>query len=332
MPDEKPFEATPSRLARARREGDVPRSQDVAAAGALAAGALGLSLALGLLASAASVAFRDAAARNVAWGPYLLLGAASLAVGAAASAGAVCATVLQAGLPAVKFPAPSLAKLDPAAGLRRMLSREALLAGAKACAAAGAVSCAVGACLGSAFATASGAEALAALVVRTAGESLGAALAVAASFAAGDVLLERAKWRRRLRMTFAELKRDLKQHEGDPAQRGKRRQAHRALARGSIARLKEAAFVVSNPTHVAIALEYRPPAVSVPRVLIRAIDEAAREVRRRARALGVPIVENAALARSLLAGANAGDDIPAGAYAAVAAIVASLLREGSLSS
>jgi len=48
-----------------------------------------------------------------------------------------------------------------------------------------------------------------------------------------DVALERAKWKKRLRMSFAELKRDHKQSEGDPIVRGRRRQAHRARVRGT---------------------------------------------------------------------------------------------------
>jgi flagellar biosynthesis protein FlhB len=128
-------------------------------------------------------------------------------------------------------------------------------------------------------------------------------------------------------MSFDEIKRDMRESEGDPHLKGKRRQTQRARARGSIGRVKDAAFVITNPTHVAIALEYEPPAVPVPRVLVRAIDEGAQEVKRVARAAGVPIVENVALARALLATTDVGDFIPPDAYAAVAAIVAALVRE-----
>ena len=94
--------------------------------------------------------------------------------------------------------------------------------------------------------------------------------------------------------------------------------------------MKEAAFVVCNPGHVAIALAYRPPEIAVPQVLVRAIDEAALEVKRRCRTLEIPIVEEIALARSLLATAEAGKAIPVPLYAAVAAVVAALMRSGSL--
>jgi flagellar biosynthetic protein FlhB len=214
-----------------------------------------------------------------------------------------------------------------------MLSRDAALAAAKALV----VTAALVAVLFPGLREAFGASAIAASPAEIAQRTWGTlrlaflgALLVAAFFAVADVLLERIKWKRRLRMSFDELKRDMRQSEGDPHVKGKRRQAQRALSRGSIARVKDAAFVVTNPTHVAIALEYAPPAVPVPRVLVRAIDDGAQEVKRRARALGVPIVENVALARALLAATEVGEYIPASSYAAVAAIVASLVREKAI--
>ena len=65
----------------------------------------------------------------------------------------------------------------------------------------------------------------------------------------------------------------------------------------------------------------------MPQVLLRGIDEGALEIKRRAKALHVPVVENVALARALLAATETGDFIPADTYGAVAAIVANLVRE-----
>jgi flagellar biosynthetic protein FlhB len=88
--------------------------------------------------------------------------------------------------------------------------------------------------------------------------------------------------------------------------------------------------VVVNPTHVAVALEYSPPDVLVPIVLVRASDEGALRVREEAKTHGIPIVENIPLARALFAAANVGDAIPHEHYVAVAEIVAALTREGVL--
>jgi len=333
MTEDKPFEPTASRLARARREGDVARSSDANAVAALATGICALAGLLGPIASAAATAVTSGAAGSVAIGAYLQVAACALGVCVAALAGALASSFAQVPMLRFAFPAPKVEKLNPVAGLRRMFSRDALFGGAKALVAA----LAFGAVFVHGARESLGAAALAsdprALAARTLATLAGAcivALAVGGIFAAGDIALERRRRRLRLRMTFAELKRELRQTEGDPHLRGRRRHVQRALARGSVARLKDAAFVIANPEHVAIALEYRPPAVPVPRVLIRAIDAAAREVKRRARDLRVPVIENVALARSLLGATHAGDYIPPAAYAAVAAIVAALVRDGVL--
>ncbi len=331
MAEEKSFDPTPAKLAKARRDGDVPRSADANAVASLACASLALFATLGILAGAARDALVRAAAAPafIAAGPYVELGGVAVAIVACALVGAVGATLAQARTIAFKFPAPKMDKLNPFAGLKRMLSRDALVGGVKALVVAGAVAAAVGPAARDVFAAVGGAAApgeLAALVVRALQGVVGSALVVASFFATVDIALERAKWRKRLKMSLDELKRDSKASDGDPLVRGRRRQAHRALVRGSIGRVKDAAFVVTNPTHVAIALDYRPPEVAVPCVLVRAIDAGAREVKRRARACGVPIIENVPLARALLAATDVGDPIPPETYAPIAAIVALLAR------
>ena len=83
------------------------------------------------------------------------------------------------------------------------------------------------------------------------------ACATGSLFAAAEFASARSAWLKKLRMTFEERKREAKDQEGDPHARGRRRALHRSLLRGAIARVREAAFVVTNPTHLAIALEYR---------------------------------------------------------------------------
>jgi flagellar biosynthesis protein FlhB len=73
-----------------------------------------------------------------------------------------------------------------------------------------------------------------------------------------------------------------------------------------------------------MALEYRPPEVPVPRVLVRAADDAAARVRELARAYRIPLVENVALARRLYGLCAPGEFIPQETYIAVAEIVAAL--------
>ena len=334
MADDKRYEATQTRLARAKRDGDVPRSHDLAAVASLVAAGLVAFAALGPLSAAMRSALLGATRPNAfsPW-PYAVVCMCAVAVIAAAACAALLATYLQTQTFTLKAPLPKFEKLNPVQGLRRMFGRDAALAAAKAAVVSAIVTAAIVPAVRDAFAAAGAGASppfVAALVVRALQSALFCAAGVALAFACGDVLVERQKWKRRLRMSFDELKRDHKQSEGDPLLRGRRRQQHRALVRGSLGRVREAAFVVANPTHVAIALEYRPPEVAVPRVLVRAIDDGAREVRRLARESRVPIVENVALARSLLATTDVGDYIPPGAYGAVAAIVATLVREGAI--
>ena len=334
MGEDKPFDASPARLARAKRDGDLPRSGDVNVIASIACASTALFGSLGTLGSAARAALTNAASAqpNAPW-PYLTIAACALAICVAALVGALAGTFAQSRTLVIKFPAPKFEKLNPIEGLKKMLSREAFVGGAKALVVSSVVTLASIGPLRETFAASSGASTpgeLAALVVHALPRIVVGALAAAALFAVVDVLLERAKWKKRLKMSFDELKRDHKSSEGDPLVRGRRRQAHRALIRGSIGRVREAAFVVTNPTHIAIALEYHPPDCAVPRVLVRAIDDGAHEVRRLACELRVPIVENVPLARALLETTEVGDFIPAGAYGAVAAIVASLVRQKAL--
>jgi flagellar biosynthetic protein FlhB len=97
-----------------------------------------------------------------------------------------------------------------------------------------------------------------------------------------------------------------------------------------MARVKEAAFVVVNPTRLAVALAYRPPRVPVPAVLVRARGEAAARVREIAAIYRIPIVENVALARTLYRDGCPGEAIPAAHYVVVAEVLAALLRAGEI--
>jgi flagellar biosynthesis protein FlhB len=126
-------------------------------------------------------------------------------------------------------------------------------------------------------------------------------------------------------MTHDELRRDLREEEGDPDARRRRKRLHRALMRGSLREVRRASFVVVNPTHVAVALRYAPPKTPVPEILVRAADRQAQRVRLAAANAAIPILEQPELARQLYAHDRLGP-IPPEAYVAVAAIVAFVQR------
>lgn len=333
MAEEKPYEPTQSRVERARRDGDVARSQEIGNVAAFAAGLAAVCAAAAPLSVAARSAVIAAAAGGRATAALAAACFWMIVPLAAAGAAAAVAAFGQAG--GVRFVAVSfkLERLAPQENAKRMFSREAVVTAVRAtiafaCAAAAIVP-AFAAVFGAMLHGGSLAD-ISQAAWHGAVRSAGTACGVGALFAGADYALQRDRWRKRLRMSFDEMRRDQKEHDGDPATRGRRRALHRLFARGTLRRIKHAAFVITNPTHLAIALEYRPPEVAVPRVLACAADETAARVRALAAAHAIPIVENIALARQLYAHAKPGEFIPQEAYVAVAEIVAALQRAGEL--
>jgi len=96
--------------------------------------------------------------------------------------------------------------------------------------------------------------------------------------------------------------------------------------RRMLADVARATVVVTNPTHYAIALEYKRESMAAPRVLAMGADHLAKRIREKAMAHGVPLVENKPLAQSLYATAEIGQVIPAPLFAAVAEVLAYLVR------
>ncbi len=330
---EKPFEATPRRIDKARREGNVARSGELAANLSFAAGGLTLAALAPALGAVACSALAAAATSGRASAAIVLVPVLALAsIGCAALAGTLGSLVQNGGFNVVPV-TPKLERLNPTEGMKRILSRETLAHSARASLAFG---CAIAAMLP--FVSLSAAEFLrsptipevAAEAWLAARQVAFAACAVGCCFAIAEYGAARSAWLRKLRMSFEERKREAKEEEGDAAARGRRRSLHRTLLRGGMRRLKDAAFVVANPQHVAVALEYRPPRVPVPRVLVRAAEEAASRVRILAASYRIPIVENVALARALYRDGRAGEPIPQIHYVAVAEVVAALLRANEI--
>lgn len=333
---DKRYDATPSRRRRARSDGNVARSGELTSLAAFGAATLAAASTVPVTAGAAFTALRDAATHPLggAGPPALAYLAIAGLVPAVAAAGAASGVALAQGgglhLTGVRI---DLKRLNVVAGLKRMFGGEALVGVMRAALAFGAALLAmlplaadvVGA--GSAVRAPGGA---ASLVASVALRACCAALAVGAVFAVADYALARRRWLRGLKMSFEELKRDAKENDGDPQVRARRKSAYRAVVRGAIGRTREASFVVVNPVHVAVAIRYAPPEVTVPQILVRALDDAALRVKAIARSHGIPVVEDVALARLLFAQGESGRAIPPDTYVAVAQVIASLAREGVL--
>jgi type III secretion protein U len=138
---------------------------------------------------------------------------------------------------------------------------------------------------------------------------------------AADYLYARWKHERDLRMTREEVKQEFKDAEGDPRHKAERKAKHRAIASGGPARgVQKASAVVVNPTHIAVALRYETSECEAPYLVAKGHDEDAQKLRSEAQALGIPVVRDVPLARSLVH-YDVGEEIPEELYAAAAAVL-----------
>jgi flagellar biosynthesis protein FlhB len=148
-------------------------------------------------------------------------------------------------------------------------------------------------------------------------------LVVFGFFAAIDFVWQRYQHEKRLRMSKQEVKDEAKQREGDPKVKSRIRQLQREVAQQRMMEaVADADVVVVNPTHYAVALQYRPPEQSSPKVLAKGRNHVALKIRGRAESLGIPIVENPPVAQLLYKTAKIDREIPEDLYQAVAEVLA----------
>ncbi len=145
--------------------------------------------------------------------------------------------------------------------------------------------------------------------------------------AGADYLWQWWRHRKGLMMTRQEVKDEAKLTDGNPEIKARVRRVQREMARRRmLAAVPQATVVITNPTHVAVALEYHRHSMTAPRVVAKGPDLLAARIRDVARAHSVPIVENPPLARALFANAEVGDAIPGDLFEAVAEVLAYLIR------
>ncbi|ADJ63525.1 flagellar type III secretion system protein FlhB [Herbaspirillum seropedicae] len=138
-----------------------------------------------------------------------------------------------------------------------------------------------------------------------------------------DVPYQLWNYGRKLRMTREEVKQEHKESEGDPHIKGKIRAMQRAMARRRMmAEVPTADVVVTNPTHYAVALKYSEGKMGAPKVVAKGSDEIAAKIRELAREHRVPLLEAPPLARALHTHTEIGDEIPEALYTAVAEVLA----------
>ena len=145
--------------------------------------------------------------------------------------------------------------------------------------------------------------------------------------AIGDLWYTRWKYIEDLKMSKSEVKDEHKQQEGDPLVKSKLRQKMMAMgARRMMQQVPKADVVITNPTHIAVALRYDATEAPAPMVLAMGQGRIAEKIKEIAKENRIPIREIVPLARALYKQADVGDTIPPEFFQAVAVILAQLWK------
>lgn len=142
-----------------------------------------------------------------------------------------------------------------------------------------------------------------------------------------DYGYQRFQWERDLRMSRDEIKEESRAAEGDPALKAKIRSTQREMSRKRMmAEVPKADVIITNPTHLAVALKYDSKAMGAPVVVAKGAGFVAEKIREIGRQHGVMIVENKLVARTLYKLVDVGREVPEDLYRAVAEILAFVYR------
>ena len=333
--------ATQRKIDKARREGQVARSRDLGHLGALGTGVALLAVFApdvtvwlqGLLADALrfdvlqathteAMVERLAAASQRTLAVLLPLFAAVVAV---ACAGSVLAGGWNLTLEPLQ---PRFDKLNPLSGLKRIFAGPQLVDTLKACLLATILGSVAALYLSRQWMHHAELLAMPLPAALAAGGRLLLGgllllLGVLALFALVDVPLQRRLLQRRLRMSVEEMRKEMKEVEGNAEVKGKMKLRMREMVnRRMLAAVPRADLVVMNPTHYAVALRYDEAKMAAPRVVAKGADLLALRMRDLARESGVPVLQAPPLARALYAHTEVDREIPARLFGAVAQVLA----------
>ncbi|MDH4573316.1 flagellar biosynthesis protein FlhB [Salinicola acroporae] len=342
---EKTEPATPRRIEKAREEGQVARSRELATFLLLVSGVLGLWIMgnnlydeLGIVMEQAflfdhGLAFDTARMLSHVWsmGEHTLIALLPLFLLFTVAA-ILGPTMLGGWLLSAKSLKPQLSKLNPLKGLKRMFSTQALAELAKAIA----KSVLVGG-VGVAYLWTQR-DTLLALMEMPIQQALATAMRMAAVGCALivtslllviliDVPYQIWSHNKKLRMSREDIRQEHKETEGDPHVKGRIRSQQQAMARRRMmSKVPTADVIVTNPTHYAVALSYQQDAMSAPIVIAKGADQVAARIRELGDENRVPRLEAPPLARALYHHVDLDQEIPGDLYTAVAEVLAWAFR------
>ncbi len=325
--------------AEARRQGQIPRSPELASWVMLLALTAALPLVTRLVGTRLmqlEALGSEVMARPTTAGALRLLGSGLgdfallfLPIGGMVLAIVLVVNIAQVGFVlAVKKLMPDLKKLSPAQGLKRLVSPAHMWEMGKQVLKLALVGVlAVRFLLGVGHAVIGARPVALGALIGFAGSSLLGFLreicVLALVIAAADYLVQRRQHRKSLMMTKEEKKEETRSEMGDPKLRGQIRSRQMKMSRlRMMAAVAKADVVVVNPTHVAVALRYERGSERAPKVVAKGGDELAARIREEAQRHRVPVVEDAPLARAIFGACALDAEIPPELYLAVARLLA----------
>ncbi len=153
------------------------------------------------------------------------------------------------------------------------------------------------------------------------------AVAAMIILALADWVYQKYDFEKNLKMSKQEIKDETKQSEGDPQVKARIRSIQREQARNRMmSSVPESDVVITNPTHLAVALAYRVGEMDAPEVMAKGANKVAEKIKLVAREHDIPIIEDKPLAQALFKSVEVGQVIPAELYEAVAAVLAHVYR------
>lgn len=339
--EEKPHEPSQRRLEEARKKGEVPRSQDITTASSY--GALLL----------VSLTFGAASLQEIGTTASVLLGQADrlaplMTSGSAAPTAGLMGHIALATLPLFLLPAlgvlgalmaqrsliiapeklmPRLDRVSPITGFQNRFGRNALFEFGKSFLKLVVVGAILAICIQRRSEEIIGMMEMepaisAAFMLHLMVEFLFLVFLFSAAVGAADYLWQRAEHLRRNRMSQQEMADEMKDSEGDPHVKSRRRQRAVDIATNRMIQdVAKSDVIVVNPTHYAVALKWKRGDKRAPVCVAKGVDEIAARIREKAMESGVPIHRDPPTARALHATVKIGDEIRADQYQAVAAAI-----------
>jgi flagellar biosynthesis protein FlhB len=147
------------------------------------------------------------------------------------------------------------------------------------------------------------------------------------ALAAADYMFQRFEYEREMKMTKQEVKEEAKSQDGDPLVKSRIRSIQRQIAyKRMMQDVPKADVVITNPTHLAIAVQYNVESMSAPKVLAKGADIIAQRIREIATEHDIPLVEDKPLAQALYKAVDVGDEIPEKLFQGVAQVLAYIYR------